>query len=146
MRLAVPAKQRSMTSSFKPDRLEDLCALVGLQRRDAHLGHHLEHALGDALAIGVSTTSSSLGNSCGVQQAVAARLPERLERQVRIDRIGAVADQQAVMMHLAGFARFDDDADPRPLGLAHQVMMHGAARQQRAERHAVAADSRGRTA
>ena len=35
------------------DRLEDLRALVALQRRDAHLGHHFEHALGDALAIGV---------------------------------------------------------------------------------------------
>ena len=43
-------------------------------------------------------------------------------------------------MHFAGFARFDDDADPRPLRLAHQMMMHGAGRQQRAERHAIAAD------
>ena len=32
-------------------RFEDLGALVALQRGDAHLGHHLEHALGDALAI-----------------------------------------------------------------------------------------------
>ena len=41
------------------------------------------------------------------QQAVgAAACHKRLERQVRIDRIGPVADEQAVMMHLAGFARF----------------------------------------
>src|SRR5690606_30101539 len=33
------------------ERLEDLRALVGLQRRDAHLGHDLQHALGDALAV-----------------------------------------------------------------------------------------------
>ena len=32
-------------------------------------------------------------------------------------------------MHFAGFARFDDDADPRPLRFAHQMMMHGARRQ-----------------
>jgi hypothetical protein len=35
------------------DGLEDLRALVGLQGRDAHLGHDLEHALGDAFAVGV---------------------------------------------------------------------------------------------
>ena len=51
MRLAVPAKQRSITSSLEADRFENLGALVALQRRDAHLGHHFEHALGDALAV-----------------------------------------------------------------------------------------------
>ena len=45
-----------------------------------------------------------------------------------------------MMMHLAGFARLDDDADASSLGLANQVMMHGAGRQQRTERHAIAAD------
>ena len=34
-----------------PERLEDLPALVGLQRRDAHLRHDLQHALRDGLAI-----------------------------------------------------------------------------------------------
>ena len=32
--------------------LEDLCTFVRLERRDAHLGHHLEHSLGNTLAIG----------------------------------------------------------------------------------------------
>ena len=36
---------------LQADGFEDLRALVALQRRDAHLGHHLEHALGHALAI-----------------------------------------------------------------------------------------------
>ena len=36
---------------LEADGLENLRALVALQRRDAHLGHHFEHALGDALAI-----------------------------------------------------------------------------------------------
>ena len=35
----------------------------------------------------------SVGALGPLQQAFAARVPERLERQVRIDRIGAVADQ-----------------------------------------------------
>ena len=33
------------------DRLENLGPLVALQGRDAHLAHHLEHALGDPLAV-----------------------------------------------------------------------------------------------
>ena len=35
------------------DRLEYLRTLVGLQGGDAHFRHHLEHALGGALAVGV---------------------------------------------------------------------------------------------
>ncbi len=41
-------------------------------------------------------------------------------------------------MHFARFAGFEDDADLRALLRAHQVMMHGARRQQRADRHAIA--------
>ncbi len=51
MRLAVPAKQRSIDFVAKTDRFEDLGALVALQRGDADLRHHLEHPLGDAGAV-----------------------------------------------------------------------------------------------
>ena len=128
------------------DGLEDLGALVALQRRDAHLGHDLEHALGDAGAVlvhqivvggGDGVVGFAVGDGfdrrvvvalarlvaldaflAGVEQPVAAGLPQRLERQVRVDRVGAVADEQAVVMHLAGFASFDDDADAGALLLA----------------------------
>ena len=50
-RLAVPAKHRLDDLVGESDGLEDLRALVGLQRGDAHLGHHLEHALGHTLAV-----------------------------------------------------------------------------------------------
>ena len=89
------------------------------------LRHHLEHALGHRLLIGVDDLVVAV---VGRQQAVALGLPERLERQVRIDRVGPIADEQAVVMHFAGFARFQDDADLRPLRLADQVMMHRPAR------------------
>ena len=36
---------------------------------------------------------------------------ERLERQVRVDRPGAVADEQRHVVHLAGVAGLDDEAD-----------------------------------
>ena len=153
---------------LEADGFEDLRTLVALQRRDAHLGHHLEHALGDALAIRVDQivvflVTGSYSSPLAPASIAGCSLPSPLwsdrsdpsgrcsrpsrrechsdfERQIRVDRVGAVADQQAMMMHFAGFARFDDDADPRALRLAHQMMMHGAGRQQRAERHAIAAD------
>ena len=45
----VPVKYRSTRSCAEPDRLEDLGAAVGRDRRDAHLAHHLEHALAERL-------------------------------------------------------------------------------------------------
>ncbi len=35
----------------EPDRFEDLRTFVTLQRADAHLGHHFQHAFGDTLAV-----------------------------------------------------------------------------------------------
>ena len=39
------------------------------------------------------------------------------------------------MVDFPGLARLQDDAQPGSLGLPHQVVMHGAARQQRTDRH-----------
>ena len=74
IRLAVPAKQRSMTSSSQPDGLKDLGPLVRLKSGDAHLGHHLQHALGNALTIRSDTTLSS-------SNSPPARSPSRCECQ-----------------------------------------------------------------
>ena len=57
--------------------LEDLRALVGLQRRDAHLGHDLEHALGDALAVG-GDDRVVVREVVRIEPPVAARLPQRI--------------------------------------------------------------------
>jgi hypothetical protein len=45
MRDGVQVKYSSTTSLVEADRLEDLGAAVALDRRDAHLGHHLDDAL-----------------------------------------------------------------------------------------------------
>ena len=121
---------------LQADRLKDLRALVRVQRGDAHLGHHLEHALGHALAIG-GHERSVIGKLVGIAQPFAARLPQRLERHVRIDRIRAVTDEQTVMMHFAGFAGFEHEADLRAQGVFHQIMMHRAGGHQCADRHAI---------
>ena len=46
-----------------------------------------------------------------VEQAVVARLHERLEREVRVDAVRTVADEQAMVMHFARFAGLEHDAD-----------------------------------
>jgi hypothetical protein len=49
IRDAVPVKCASTSSGAEADGLEDLRAVVGLDRRDPHLGDRLEQALADAL-------------------------------------------------------------------------------------------------
>ena len=107
----------------KTDGLENLRAFVRLQRGNAHLGHDLEHALSDRLLIGVHDLV--VGVISG-QQAIALSLPQSFEGSVRVDGISAVADEQAVMVDLAGFARFENDSNLRSLGLADEVMVHRA--------------------
>ena len=69
---------------------------------------------------------------------------QRLERQVGVDRLGAIAGERAEMMDLARFAGLDDEADRGAEALADQVMMDARRRQQRRDRDAVAARSCGR--
>ena len=69
-----------------------------------------------------------------VQQALANHVVERLERQIRIDRAAAIADQQREMMHFARFARFEHQPDPGARAFADQMMMQPGHRQQRRNR------------
>ena len=59
---------------------------------------------------------------------------DRLEREVRVDRAGAVADEQRHVVHLAGVAALDDQADLRALLLADEVVVDGGRQQQRRDR------------
>jgi hypothetical protein len=74
------------------------------------------------------------------EQAVALGLPEGFKRQVGIDRIRPIADEQAVVMHLAGFPRFENDAQAGTLGLADEVVVNCPASEQGAEGHSIGAD------
>ena len=65
-----------------------------------------------------------------LQQTFAARVPERFKCQIGVDRVGAIADQKAMVVHLTSFARFDDDTDSRAFRFAHQMVVHGASRQE----------------
>ena len=90
------------------DRLEDLRTGVGRDRRDAHLRHHLQHAL----AGGLDVVLHGLVRVDAGEAALDDQVLDGLEREVRVDGAGAVADEQRHVMHLAGVARLDRRARP----------------------------------
>ena len=76
---------------------------------------------------------------------LADHVVERLERQIRIDGAGAVADQQREVMHFARVAAFDDQRRAVARAFAHQVMVHAGGRQQARNRRQLADSRRGPT-
>ena len=114
------------------DGLEDLGAGVAGHRRHAHLRHHLEHALAARLDV----VAHRLARVDGPEavEVLGDQVLDRLEREVGVDRAGAVADQQRHVVHLAGVAALDDQPDHRALLGAHEVVVHGRGEQQRRDR------------
>ncbi len=100
-------------------RVEDLRAAVRLVGADAHLGHDLADALADRLHV-------ALANRRLVQmrELRAANVLQRLERDVGVDRLRAIACEHAEMMHLARLAGLDDEAGLHPQTLTDEVVMH----------------------
>ena len=123
----------SQTNGF-----EYLRALVGLQRRDAHLGHDFQHALANRFIVGID--QAFLGAEGGAEQAIIACLPECFKRQVGVDRVCTVTGQQTVVMHFSGFTSFNDQTDQAALVSAHQMVMHGATGYQGTQRNALRTD------
>ncbi len=114
------------------DRLEDLGAGVRRDGRHAHLRHDLQHAL--ATRLDVVLDRHVAGRSRQAVQALRDQVLDRLERQIGVDRPGAVADQQRHVVHLAGVTALDDEPDLRALLGADQVMVHRRREQQRRDR------------
>ena len=69
---------------------------------------------------------------------VADHAVDRFERDVRIDRADAVADQQREVMHLARLAGFEHEADARAQAFADQIVMQARDREQRRDRRELA--------
>ena len=115
---------------LEPDRFEDLRTRVGRDRRDAHLRHHLE----DALARGLHVVLHGLAFGEAGQHTFATQVADRVEREVRVDRAGAEAEQQAEVVDLARFTGLDHEADARARLLAHEVVVHRARDEQRGDR------------
>ena len=134
MRVAVPVKYLATKSDLQPDRVENLRAAIGLIGRDAHLRHHLEQSLVDRLDV-------ALDDFLIVEllRQLVLHRDERLEGEIGIDRLGAVAGEAGEMVHFARLAGFHHEADRGAQALADQMMMHGGAGEQRRDRDAVGA-------
>ena len=128
MRLAVRVKYSSTNGAVQPDGFEDLRAAIALLRRDAHLRHHLQQAFDGGLDVRLVELVERVGLR---DIALVAQRVERGERQVRIDRAGAVAGQQGEVLHFARLARLDDQSAAGARFFAKQMMMHAAGGQQR---------------
>ena len=104
---------------MQSDRFKYLRAAVTLNRRDAHLGHHLDHSLDggfDVIVAGIVW--------CDIdQQPLADHVVHRFEGEIRVDRPRAVTDQQREMMHFARLAGFQHQTDPRARAFPDQMMM-----------------------
>ena len=117
---------------LEADGVENLGAAIGLVSGDAHLGHHLEDAFVDRLDV-------ALDDLVFVELAreiILHRL-QRLEGEIGVDRLRAVAGQAAEVMDFAGFAGFDDEPDRGAQTLADEVVMHRRAGEQRRHRNVV---------
>ena len=119
------------------NRLEDLRAAVAGERRNAHLGHHLQDALVERLHVMLDRVLARHARD----EAVRDHVVDRLERQIRVHHAGAVAEQQRHMMHFARVARLDNEPAPRARPFAHEVMVHAGRRQQARNRRKLRADA-----
>ena len=111
---------------FEADGFEDLRAAVALQRRDAHLGHHLEDALVERLDV----VERGLFARHAFDDPLGDHVVERLEGEVRVDGASAVADEERHVVHFAGVARFEEERATRTRAFAHQVVVHAGGREE----------------
>ncbi len=116
------------------DGVENLRAAIGLVGGNAHLGHDLEDALTHRLDVAID---DFVVRHFLREGAVLVHVEQRVEGEIGVDGLRAVAGEQTEMMDFARFAGFNDEADRGAQTLADQVVMHGSRRQQRGDRNAV---------
>lgn len=113
------------------DGLEDLGAPVGGDRRDAHLGHDLQDALAERVD---QVPDGLLGLDALDERTGADQVLDGLHRQVRVDRGGAVADEQRDVVDLADVPGLDQQPHLGALLGADEVVVDGRGEQQRRDR------------
>ena len=119
------------------ERLENLCAAITLDRRNAHLGHHFDDTLDRSLDVVVDRRVVVDPH----QQPILNHLGQRFHRQIRVDGRRAVANQQGQVMHLARFAGFDHQRHPRARLVANQIVVQSGGCQQRRDRRRAGANA-----
>ena len=116
--------------SVQTDGLEQLCALVGLQRGNTHLGRDLQHTEGERLIV--------IGNGrlfALVNLAAPAQTGNALMRQIGVHRAHAVGNQHGHLMYIAGFATLQQHGYRGAFLFTHQMLLQRGNGQQRGYGH-----------
>ena len=112
-------------------RLKDLRALITLQRGNSHLRKRLQKPLVDGLHVAFENfVPGGFRRKCSGP----VKILERFNRQIRIHRARAVAEQQREMHHFARLAGLHDQGHLVARSLANQMIVNGRKRQQAGDR------------
>ena len=118
--------------AVEPDGVEDLRAAIGLEGADAHLGHHFEDALGDRLDVALLRLARRQ-----LALKLALERGQRIEGEIGIDRLGAVAREEAEIVELPRLAGLDDEPQFGAQAAADKVVMHRRRGEERGHRDGV---------
>ena len=138
---AVPAKQVLITSWPRPS-TSKICApqyelSVEMPIFDRILSRPFSAAERNCAraSAGVGRGAVSASRSRRDSSRVLAEEPvDGLERQPRVHRLGAVADERGEVVDVERVARLGDEADARAESGVHQVLAHGADGEQHGDR------------
>ena len=106
---------------FDADGFKNLCAVVAVDCRNAHLGHDGQ----DAFDGGVDVVLFGRFVIDFLELLVGNEFLDGFQGDVRVDGRNAVADEGTEMMDFARFARFQDEADVGADGLIDEIMVQG---------------------
>ena len=118
------------------DDLKQAAAAIAGDGRDAHLGHDLEQALADGLAIAAAQLGT-LG-LLELDPTLAHHVEQRLIGHVRIDGRRAIADEAGEVMRITRRTGLDDQVALAAQTQLHQTMVDGTGGQQSLHRNLVA--------
>ena len=106
--------------------LKNLCALIRLDGRDAHLRRDAHHAVENRLVIRVHRGVIVL-----IERSVLYQLTDALLRQIRVDGAGAEAEERGKMVHVARLGAFQNERNGRMLFRLDQILLQARHGQQR---------------
>src|SRR5262245_56550056 len=116
------------------DSVEDLRATIRLIGGNAHLGHHLEQAFVDRLDVALDDFFFF-----ELLRQLVLHRNQRLESEIRIDGLRAIAGKAREMVHLARLPRLHNHPDRSAQSVANQMVMDSGAAEQDWNRNAVGA-------
>ena len=114
------------------DGFKDLGSLIGLNGGNPHFGCNLHNSVKNGGIVIVNGGIVILA-----EQIFLNKLSNGVQCQIGIDRTGTIAQQRGKMMHLSGFARFQNQSQGGLLLCIYQMLMNGGHGQQGGNGHMV---------